>query len=40
MSDQTKNQRDADGRVDAYATVAIMTIVIVGMYLWLSGMPS
>lgn len=40
MSEHTDSKRDEDGRADAYATTAIITIVVFGMYLWLSGMPS
>ena len=40
MSDQTKQERDADGVADASATIAIIAIVVLGMYLWLSGMPT
>jgi len=29
-----------DGTADAIATVAIISIVIFSLYLWLSGMPS
>ncbi len=30
----------SDGTADAIAATAIISVVIVGMYLWLSGMPS
>ena len=30
----------SDGTADAIAATAIIAVVIVGMYLWLSGMPS
>jgi hypothetical protein len=40
MSDQVNEERDEDGAADAIAAVAIITIVIVTMYIWLSGMPS
>ena len=40
MSDQTDKARAADGAADAIATVAIITIVVLTMYVWLSGMPS
>ncbi|CAA0119434.1 Uncharacterised protein [Halioglobus japonicus] len=40
MSDQTNNERAADGAADAMATVAIIAIFVTTMYVWLSGMPS
>jgi hypothetical protein len=40
MSNQPSNERDDDGIADSMATVAIITIVVTVMYLWLSGMPS
>lgn len=40
MSDQAHEERDADGAADAIAAVAITAIVVVAMYIWLSGMPS
>ena len=39
MSDQTKLERDADGRADAGAAIAIITLFVLTMYIWLSGMP-
>jgi len=40
MSDQTNQERDADGVADATAAVAIIAIVVFTMYIWLSGMPA
>ncbi len=40
MSDKSNLERTADGRADAGAAIAIVTIVVFAMYLWLSGMPS
>lgn len=40
MSDNTKQDRNSDGLADAGATIAIIAIVVVTMYVWLSGMPS
>lgn len=40
MSDQVNEERAADGAADAIAATAIITIVVVAMYIWLSGMPS
>ncbi len=33
-------ERNSDGRADAIAATAIIAIVVLTMYLWLSGMPS
>ncbi len=30
----------SDGAADAIAATAIISVVILGLYLWLSGMPS
>ena len=40
MSDHQNAEREADGVADAIAATAIIGIVILSMYLWLSGMPS
>jgi hypothetical protein len=40
MSDQIKPERDADGAADASAAIAIIAIVVLTMYIWLSGMPT
>jgi hypothetical protein len=40
MSDQIDQERDDDGAADVKATLAIMAVVIFGVYFWLSGMPS
>jgi hypothetical protein len=40
MSDKLKQERAADGIADSAAVIAIISIVVVTMYLWLSGMPS
>jgi hypothetical protein len=40
MSDPIEQERDADGVADACATIAIITIVVLTMYIWLSGMPT
>ena len=40
MSDTSDRERDQDGRADAFAATAIITIVVFGAYLWLSGMPA
>ncbi len=40
MSDELNQERRADGMADAIAATAIISVVVVSMYLWLSGMPS
>ncbi len=40
MSEKLQQERAADGVADAAATTAIIALVVFGMYLWLSGMPS
>ena len=40
MTEETNEERAADGRADALAATAIISVVILAMYLWLSGMPS
>jgi hypothetical protein len=40
MSDKSNHERVADGIADSAAATAIISIVVVTMYLWLSGMPS
>ena len=40
MSDQVNQERAADGVADAFAATAIIAIIVFGLYLWLSGMPS
>jgi len=40
MSEQTDHEREEDGKADAVAATAIITIVVLVMYVWLSGMPS
>ena len=40
MSDQINQEREADGVADAIAVTAIITVVVLPLYLWLSGMPS
>ena len=34
------SERSADGVADAIAATAIITIVVVAMYIWLAGMPT
>ncbi len=40
MSEELNKERQADGVADSIAATAIVTVVVVAMYLWLSGMPS
>ncbi|MEH6568334.1 MAG: methionine synthase [Halioglobus sp.] len=40
MSEEQDLERNADGMADSIAATAIISIVIVTLYLWLSGMPS
>ena len=40
MSDQSNSEREADGVADAIAVTAIVAVIVVTLYLWLSGMPS
>jgi hypothetical protein len=39
MSDKIDTEREADGMADAIAVTAIMGVIVLAMYLWLSGMP-
>lgn len=40
MSDKPNTEREADGVADAIAVTAIIGVVVLTMYIWLSGMPS
>ena len=40
MSEEQDLERNADGVADSIAATAIISIIIVTLYLWLSGMPS
>lgn len=40
MSDELNSERQADGVADAIAVTALIAVVVLGMYLWLAGMPS
>ena len=39
MSDKSNTERDADGAADAIAVTAVIGVVVLAMYIWLSGMP-
>ena len=40
MSNDAQHEQDSDGVADSIAATAIITVVVFGLYLWLSGMPS
>ncbi len=40
MGDNNVNKDAGDGAADAVAATAIISIVVLAMYLWLAGMPS
>lgn len=40
MSEETNNKDAGDGAADALAATAIISLVVLTMYIWLSGMPS
>jgi hypothetical protein len=39
MSEKIDNEREADGAADAIAVTAVIGVIVVAMYIWLSGMP-
>jgi hypothetical protein len=40
MTDNQDSKHAGDGAADAFAVTAIVTIVVLAVYIWLSGMPS
>ena len=40
MSEDTNTKDAGDGIADSIAATAVITLVVVTLYLWLSGMPS
>jgi len=40
MSEETSPKDAGDGAADAFAATAIISLVVLSLYLWLSGMPS
>lgn len=41
MTDQANNnEREADGVADSIAATGIIAVVVLAMYIWLSGMPA
>jgi hypothetical protein len=39
MSDEMNNEREQDGVADAIAATAVISVIVLTMYVWLSGMP-
>ncbi len=40
MSENSNVKRDGDGVADSIAVTAIIALVVLTMYVWLSGMPT
>jgi hypothetical protein len=40
MTEDSNPERDNDGVADSIAATAIISVVVLAMYLWLAGMPS
>jgi len=40
MSEELNQERDADGVADSIAATAVISVIVLTLYLWLSGMPS
>jgi hypothetical protein len=40
MSESPNSKHTGDAAADAFAVTAIITIVVLTLYVWLSGMPS
>jgi hypothetical protein len=40
MSEETNNKDAGDGTADAIAATAVISLIVLTMYIWLSGMPS
>ena len=40
MSEDMEKERESDGVADAFAATGIIAIVVLTMYIWLSGLPS
>ena len=40
MSEQQDSERKADGKADAIATVAIISLLVYTAFFWLHGMPT
>jgi hypothetical protein len=40
MSEEVNSKHAGDGAADAIAATAVISLVVLTLYLWLSGMPS
>ena len=40
MSEELNQERSADGVADSIAATAVISVIVLAMYLWVSGMPS
>ncbi len=40
MSDEINTERDPDGAADAVAVTAVIALIVLAAYIWLSGMPT
>lgn len=40
MTDELNQERKDDGVADSIAATAIISVVVLAMYIWLSGMPT
>ena len=40
MSEELNQERKADGVADSIAATAVISVIVLTMYLWLSGMPT
>jgi hypothetical protein len=40
MSDKSHTEREEDGVADAIGVTAIIGLIVLTMYIWLSGMPT
>ena len=40
MNEESNTEREADGVADSIAATAIISVVVLIMYVWLAGMPS
>jgi hypothetical protein len=40
MSEELNQERSDDGVADSIAATAVISVIVLTLYLWLSGMPS
>lgn len=40
MTEEQNTEREEDGQADAIAATAVISLVVLALYIWLSGMPS